>query len=136
MHPQQTSPQKLTIGKLAAAAEINVETIRYYQRTGLIQEPVKPASGYRIYPETTLQRILFIKRAQRLGFTLKEIEELLELGSNHCTDIREKAELKRDLIQQQINDLQALQSTLNSLIDSCCHGHDNNCPIVESLSKQ
>jgi len=136
MHPQQISPQKLTIGKLATAADINVETIRYYQRTGLIQEPVKPASGYRVYPETTLQRILFIKRAQRLGFTLKEIEELLELGSDHCTDIREKAEKKRDLIQQQIKDLQALQNTLDNLIESCCQGADNNCPIVESLSKQ
>ena len=125
---------RLTIGKLAKAADINVETVRYYQRTGLLEEPAKPAQGYRIYPEETLHRIHFIKRAQRLGFTLKEIEELLELGSEHCTDIRAKAEEKRDLIQQQIKDLQALQNTLNNLIESCCQGSENNCPIVESLS--
>lgn len=126
----------LTIGKLAQAADVNVETIRYYQRTGLIKEPDKPSSGYRKYPPETLQRLTFIKRAQRLGFTLKEIAELLELGTEHCADIQEKAEQKCQLINQQIDDLLSLKNTLEILIKTCSEDSDNTCcPIIESLSK-
>ena len=71
---------ELTIGRLAQSAGVNVETIRYYQRVGLLKEPEKPAYGYRHYPPDTVARIRFIKRAQQLGFTLEEISELLSLG--------------------------------------------------------
>ncbi len=73
----------LTIGFLAGAAEVNVETVRYYQRFGIIDEPLKPFDGYRVYPPETVGRIRFIKRAKQLGFSLKEISELLELGDGH-----------------------------------------------------
>lgn len=127
----------LTIGHLAKAAEVNVETIRYYQRIELITEPNKPAQGYRIYPEETLKRIKFIKRAQQLGFSLKEIEELLQLGEGHCEDVRQLAEVKHAQIDKQIKDLKNLRNTLSQLITSCKSDTDNShCAIVETLSEQ
>ncbi len=127
----------LTIGYLARMAGVNIETVRYYQRTGLIDEPPKPSSGYRIYPLQTVGRIKFIKRAQGLGFSLKEINELLELGDGHCADVRVKAEEKRAHIEQQIIELTKLRNTLDTLINSCQNTDDSvHCPIVETLAGQ
>lgn len=125
----------LTIGRLAKSADVNVETVRYYQRVGLIKEPPKPADGYRRYPDETVNRIRFIKRAQQLGFTLNEITELLSLGDGMCADVRKRAEQKRHQIDAQIKDLQALRRTLNELIDACGSSREAApCPIVETLS--
>jgi len=127
----------LTIGRLAVSAGVNIETIRYYQRIGLIIEPKKPAHGYRKYPLSLIAHIKFIKRAQRLGFSLTEIAELLTLGDGHCQDIRIRAEKKRDKIKSQIKDLESLQQTLNQLIKTCASGkHKTKCPIVETLSSR
>jgi len=124
----------LTIGRLARAAGVNVETVRYYQRVGLIEEPPKPDTGYRHYPPETVDRIRFIRRAQELGFRLREIRELLELGEGHCADIRERARARRERVARQIADLQALQATLDNLIRSCeRENQPGRCPIVESL---
>jgi MerR family transcriptional regulator, mercuric resistance operon regulatory protein len=124
----------LTIGFLARAAEVNVETVRYYQRFGLIDEPVKPFDGYRIYPPETIDRIRFIKRAKQLGFTLKEITELLDLGDGNCDDVRIRAETKRAHVNEQIKDLKKLKNTLDTLIKSCQTDTDTaHCPIVETL---
>lgn len=126
----------LTIGRLAKAAEVNVETIRYYQRVGLLDEPPKPADGYRHYPTSAVERLFFIRRAQRLGFKLNEIAELLELGDGHCDDVRARAESKRDQVITQIQDLQRLHETLDELIDSCRNGNSRvHCPIVASLGR-
>ncbi|MGH8401042.1 MAG: MerR family transcriptional regulator, partial [Gammaproteobacteria bacterium] len=76
----------LTVSRVARAAKVNVETIRYYQRRGLLRRPAKPAQGYRTYSPETVERIRFIKRAQELGFTLAEIENLLALGAGHCRE--------------------------------------------------
>lgn len=132
-------PQKLTIGVLAKAAGVNIETVRYYQRIKLINEPDKPAEGFRTYPTETLKRIKFIKRAQQLGFNLKEVADLLQLGEaaskDQCSDVRQRAEHKRNNIDQQINDLKTLRATLTQLIDSCQNGKGNqDCAIVETLS--
>jgi len=125
----------LTIGHLARTAGVNIETVRYYQRVGLIQEPHKPATGYRVYPAETIDRIKFIKRAQPLGFSLQEIAELLDLGDGHCADVRHHAEEKRAQINQQIKDLRRLRKTLDRLITSCESGNDSaHCPIVETLA--
>ena len=125
----------LTIGRLAKAAEVNVETIRYYQRVGLIVEPVKPLEGFRIYPNETINRIRFIKRAQKLGFSLQDITNLLELGDGHCDDVREQAEAKLGQIETQIKDLQAMRKTLKKLITECTSGNESgSCPIVQSLT--
>jgi len=122
----------LTIGRLAKAAEVNVETVRYYQRVGLVIEPVKPLDGFRVYPNETVNRIRFIKRAQKLGFSLQDIAHLLELGEGHCDDVREQAEAKLGQIEAQIKDLQAMRKTLKKLITECSAGNENgSCPIVQ-----
>lgn len=132
-----TNKKSLTIGHLARAAGVNIETVRYYQRLVLIQEPPKPLEGYRQYPADTVDRIKFIKRAQQLGFSLKEIAELLDLGNGHCTDVRVRAEKKRAHIDQQINDLKKLRKTLDNMIKACQTDNDMaHCPIVEALSGQ
>jgi MerR family mercuric resistance operon transcriptional regulator len=127
----------LTIGRLARQADVNIETIRYYQRVGLISQPAKPENGYRIYPTTTIHRIRFIKRAQKLGFKLLEIADLLELSSENCEDVRNKAEQKRIQIKRQIDDLVTLKDSLDDLIEACKSGKKNACcPIVEALTAE
>jgi len=124
----------LTIGRVAAAAGVNLETIRYYQRIGLVNEPEKPEVGYRVYPSKTITRIRFIKRAQQLGFKLHEIAELMQLDEGHCEDVRAKAEKKLLQINNQISDLDNLRKTLGSLIDTCHHdGSSEHCPIIDTL---
>jgi MerR family mercuric resistance operon transcriptional regulator len=130
-------PATLTIGRLARAAGVNVETVRYYQRLGLVDEPAKPERGFRHYPAAALDRIVFIKRAQQLGFRLQEIRELLELGDGHCADVRAKAEAKRRQIEAQIRDLRAMGATLDELIATCRTGRgDAHCPMVETLARR
>jgi len=124
----------LTIGRLAKEAGVNIETVRYYQRIGLIAEPAKPTAGFRTYPQDTIIRIRFIKRAQQLGFTLQEITELLEISNGCCSDVRSHAEAKRAQVDAQIRDLEKIRVTLDGLIDACETGSDSlKCPIVESL---
>jgi len=127
--------KRLTIGRLAKAAEVNIETIRYYQRIALLTEPAKPSEGYRIYPVDAITRIRFIKRAQQLGFKLQEIAELLQMGDGQCRDVRVRAEKKRQQISQQISDLEKLCSTLDTLINNCQRDNDSgHCPIIETLT--
>ncbi|MCK4707684.1 MAG: MerR family DNA-binding protein [Gammaproteobacteria bacterium] len=127
---------KLTIGKVATLSDVSVETIRYYQKIGLIKEPNKPLKGYRHYSMENIRQLKFIKKAQRLGFTLNEVAELLEIGSGKCSDIKIKAQNKHNQISQQIKELQALKKTLNNLIDSCSNTSESKpCPIVETLSE-
>jgi MerR family mercuric resistance operon transcriptional regulator len=127
----------LTIGKLAQRAGVNVETIRYYQRVGLIQEPVKPLEGYRRYLPETVSRVCFIKRAKELGFTLKEIADLLTLEDSHCQEVRELAEHKHMLITQRIDDLQEMRRALDKLLKQCRLNKDESavCAIIETLTR-
>ena len=126
----------LTIGRLASEAGVSVETVRYYQRLGLIAEPEKPREGYRVYPGETLTRLSFIKRAQQLGFTLGEIAELLEMDQGSCEDMRSRAEEKRMQVDAQIRDLTALRDTLDTLIRRCNSGDSApGCPIIDSLTQ-
>jgi len=123
-----------TIGELAKVASVNVETIRYYERRGLIEQPVKPEQGYRTYSRETLVRILFIKRAQELGFTLEEIANLLSLGDAHCLEVQEMAEGKLASVRAKIADLRRLETVLDNLVIQCRTNPDqSHCPIVESL---
>lgn len=129
------STKPLTIGRVAHLADVSVETIRYYQRRGLITEPEKPLYGFRYYPAHMVARVQFIKRAQRLGFSLREIGELLSLGDGHCEDVRELAEHKCAEIDEQMADLAAMKSTLKQLLVPCkSHRTGTTCPMVESLS--
>lgn len=127
----------LTIGRLAKAACVNIETVRHYQRKNLIQEPDKPEGGFRYYPYDTIDQIRFIKRAQQLGFSLKEIEQLLLLGSEHCHDVQALAREKREMIKNQIKGLQTIQSALDDLICSCKTDENaGQCAFIEALSQK
>ncbi len=126
---------KLTIGKLAKQSGVTIETIRYYQRKELLVEPKKPLSGYRLYPQESIARIRFIKRAQRSGFTLKEIAELLSLDSGHCKDVKKMAEQKRQQIEMQIKDLTTLHKLLDQLVSDCeSDPKTNHCAMIDVLS--
>ena len=126
----------LTIGQLARKAEINLETIRYYERRGLIKRPDKPATGYRQYSNDLLQKLFFIKRAKTLGFNLDEIQNLLSLSVGHCTEIQSLAEQKLDQVQYKIKDLQRLEDVLSDLVRQCNASADKaHCPIVDALLK-
>tara|TARA_R100001377_G_scaffold59038_1_gene35545 strand:+ start:3379 stop:3777 length:399 start_codon:yes stop_codon:yes gene_type:complete len=123
-----------TIGRVAKTLSLNIETIRYYERLGLIAQPEKPKQGYRVYPTKTVQRLQFIKRAKELGFSLSEIENLLQLGDSHCEGIQEIAESKLNTIRLKIADLENLKSTLEDLTIQCQSNPERACcPIVEAL---
>jgi MerR family mercuric resistance operon transcriptional regulator len=127
----------LTIGKLAKQAGVTIETIRYYQRKGLLEEPRKPAMGYRQYPKQAISRIRFIKRAQQTGFTLKEILELLTLDSGHCHDVKELAAAKLIQIDNQIQDLTRLRTVLQELVNRCASNEPGErCSLIDSLSQE
>lgn len=128
----------LTIGRLATLASLNVETIRYYQKRGLIQEPPKPIQGYRIYSDEVLTQLLFIQRAKCVGFTLIEIKSLLTLGEqSNCGQTKHLAQKKLVLVNDKLADLSQLKITLESLITNCeSRELKNECPIIESFKKK
>ena len=123
-----------TISQLAKSAGVNVETIRYYERQNLIEQPNKPLQGYRQYPEETLTKVLFIKRAQHLGFTLAEINVLIELSAGSCHEVQHLAEHKLDIVQAKIKDLKRLEKSLKQLVTSCQSNPDTaSCPVIDAL---
>jgi MerR family copper efflux transcriptional regulator len=127
----------LKIGEVADQAGVNLQTIRYYEREGLLPEPPRLASGYRMFPRDAVRRVRFIKRAQELGFTLAEIKELLALRIDHhrgSADVRTLAQGKIADIDQKIRTLQAMKKILKTLAERCpgC-GPTSECPILESL---
>jgi MerR family mercuric resistance operon transcriptional regulator len=126
----------LTIGILAKRSGVNVETIRYYQRRSLLEEPSKPNGGFRCYPEESVKRVLFIKRAQTLGFTLEEIQGLLALDERKaCRETRGIAAHKLELIVQKIADLSKMKKSLARLVRSCdASVAGAPCPIIHLLA--
>ena len=127
---------ELTIGKLATAAGVNIETIRYYQRRGLLDKPDKPLDGYRRYPAEMATRLRFIKRAQQLGFILEEVKGLLLLeDGQNCRETRLLAERKLALIEERMIDLASMRRTLRQLIAECAKGRrPRTCPIIATLA--
>ena len=130
----------LTIGQLAKRAGVGVETIRFYEREGLIAEPDRRASGYRQYDADAVLRVRFIRRAKDLGFTLKEVHELLDLRVDPdcgCADVRGQARAKIRDIEQRIASLQAMKAALERLAKKCRgRGPTSECPILEELDKE
>jgi MerR family transcriptional regulator, mercuric resistance operon regulatory protein len=118
---------------LARRAGVNLETIRYYQRRGLVATPRKPLGGVRRYDAATLAQLGFIKRAQQLGFSLREIRDLLALGNESCRDARHIAEQRLADIELRLNDLKRMRRLLGRLIRECAAGREAACPIVQSL---
>jgi MerR family mercuric resistance operon transcriptional regulator len=126
----------LTIGTLAKRGGVNVETIRYYQRRGLLEEPSKPTEGFRQYPSESVKRVRFIKRAQGLGFTLEEILGLLALDERKaCLETRGIAAHKLELIEQKIADLTKMKKALARLVRACdASSISAPCPIIHLLA--
>jgi MerR family mercuric resistance operon transcriptional regulator len=127
--------ENLTIGNLAKRSGVNVETIRYYQRRGLLQEPQKPSGSFRRYSSDAVRQVHFIKRAQGLGFTLEEIKGLLTLDeSKACAQTRDLAAHKLALIEQKIADLLKIKKALSRLVRSCdASSIGARCPIIHLL---
>ncbi len=129
---------KLKSGELAKRAGVNVETLRFYERKGLLPKPPRQGSGYRQYPVESARLIRFIKRAQELGFSLREIRELLALRVQPgvtCAEVREKAERKISDVRRKLADLRAIERALKKLTASCSGlGPATDCPILEHLT--
>jgi MerR family mercuric resistance operon transcriptional regulator len=130
--------QTLTIGALAKASGVGVETVRYYQRRGLLEAPRKPAGSVRRYGEDTVRRLRFIRRAQALGFTLGEIGELLRLERTpDCGRAQRLASEKLASVEAKLADLGRMRSRLRALVAACAAGRDpRSCPIVVSLAER
>lgn len=129
----------MRIGEVAKLAGVGVETVRFYEQKGLIEQPPKPKTGgYREYPAQSVHRIRFVRSAQHLGFSLIEIAELLELegGSNaQCVDVRQRAEIKRQEVQIKIENLVRIKTALDALIDACPGtGSAHECSILEAIN--
>ena len=135
MGPSRAPLTGITIGRLARQAGVNIETIRYYQRRGILATPREPLGGVRRYTAETLARLRFIKRAQELGFTLREIAELLKLGDGSCTETRAIAENRLRDIETRIHDLESMRAILGKLIRTCRAGNRPSCPIIASLER-
>lgn len=129
--------ETLKTGEVAARAGVNVQTLRYYERKGLLQEPERRPSGYREYAPDAVQLIRFIKRAQELGFTLAEVEDLLQLRSSEdtaCAEVQNAAEEKIADIEERIRHLRAMKRALGALVASCAtEGSPRCCPLLEAL---
>jgi MerR family mercuric resistance operon transcriptional regulator len=127
--------ERCTIGILARRAGINVETIRYYQRRGLVPEPPKPLGGIRRYAPEHVQRLRFIKRAQQLGFSLEEVGDLLLLEDGlHCHEVKEIAGKKLATVRERIAQLRTMESALATLIRKCSSNKGKlRCPLIAAL---
>lgn len=128
-------PETLTIGGVAASAQVGVETIRFYQRKGLLGEPQRPAGGIRRYGQADVARVRFIKSAQRLGFSLDEVAGLLLLDDGaHCDDARALAEIRLADVQHKVADLRRIGRVLKSLIGQCNTQRGRvSCTLISAL---
>jgi MerR family transcriptional regulator, mercuric resistance operon regulatory protein len=130
--------ERYTIGTLAREAGLNVETIRYYQRRGLVPAPPKPLGGIRRYAPEHARRLRFIKQAQQLGFSLEEVAELLSLEDGlHCHEVEELAGQKLSAVRKRITQLRTIEVLLTDLVGKC-HGNKGKlrCPLISSLESQ
>ncbi len=131
--------QTLTIGKLARLADVGIDTVRFYERAGLLPKPTRTASGYRNYAEDDADRLRFIRRAKALGFTLEEISELLALhaGKGSRAAVKALAERRVAQLNQKIRELTVIRDTLHSHARHCSgKGSVRGCPIIETLLAQ
>lgn len=135
LRPSEEGTQTLTSGALARLVGVGVETLRYYEREGLLAVPRRSRSGYRRYPPSSVARLRFITRAKHLGFTLREIRELLELREGGaCERVRSRAETKLDDVRARIRELRRIERALGALADACSSTDAMDaCPFLEAL---
>lgn len=130
---------RLRIGQVAKSAGIGVETVRFYEKAGLLPAPPRKASGYRQYPADTVERIRFVQAAKRIGFTLKEIRELLSLRVSKrrtCSDVKQRATTKIADIDARIAELQRVRAALVHLAATCTgSGSTSACPLLDALER-
>lgn len=128
------------IGQLARLAEVPIDTVRYYERHGILPAPAREGSGYRRYASSDVSRLRFVRRAKALGFTLGEIQELLDLSSKRHGDvaaIKAAAAAKLVAVEHRLAELTRIRDGLRTLIDACPgHGDLDRCPILAALSKE
>ena len=125
----------MTIGQLAKAAGVHVETVRYYQQLGLVAVPPRPARSVRRYPQEAVARLAFIRRAQDAGFTLKEIAELLRLAKTpSCRGARDMAAEKLAQVEARMADLERMRTALRGLVRQCDTRRSRSCPIIEAFA--
>lgn len=123
-------------GELAQRCDVNKQTIRFYERKGLLSASDTTAHNYKLYEHEDVRRVRFIKKAQGLGFSLDEIKDLLSLRASEntpCADVRQKAQIKLTDIAAKIRQLEAMQSTLKTLVEQCGNTTISECPILDSL---
>lgn len=133
-----TNTPHITRSQLAKLANVGIETLRFYEKRGLLPEPPRGANGYRYYPNSHVERLHFIQRAKELGFTLDEINELLTLHEDNGDryDVKALAEQKLAELDKKIADLTRMRSALSSVTTKCSgHGDTKHCPIIASLTK-
>lgn len=128
-------PESRTIGRLASEAGVNVETVRYYQRRGLLHEPDRPLGGVRRYSEAHTRRLRFIKQAQTLGFSLDEVKDLLALDDGtHCREAARFASRKLATVRDRVRQLRRIERALAALVDQCqCNTGKVRCPLIAAL---
>jgi MerR family copper efflux transcriptional regulator len=129
---------ELTIGKLARKAGVGIDTVRYYERNGLLSPTSRSSAGYRRYGELEFARLRFIRRAQKLGFTLKEIRSLLALSARRSVaQVKRAAQAKLDDVDSKLADLQRVRAGLALLVEACPgHGQPAECPILRALADE
>jgi MerR family transcriptional regulator, mercuric resistance operon regulatory protein len=126
----------MRIGELAKSVDVNVETIRYYQRIGLLELPERPYGGTRCYGTEDLKRLRFIRRAQQIGFSLEDIRALLELSSSDCKQVGKLAAEELNLVHAKLKQLRRIESVLGKTVEQCAKRKGNQpCPIIETLSQ-
>lgn len=135
-----TPAPSFTIGTVAKRVGVAIDTIRYYEREGLLPAPMRRASGYRSYGESTIRQLRFIRRAKELGFTLEEIRELLALSADRqrgVEAVKQRAQQRLALLEQRIGELQRVRDGLEQLVNACPgHGAPEQCPILRALSDE
>ena len=129
----------LTRGQLAKQTGLGIEAIRFYEKNGILESPDRTRAGYRIYDDTAIRRINFVRRAQALGFTLKEIRELILMEANpdaECGDLREHAQEKLRIVEGKIAELERMRTALSDLLVSCHQGQPlRDCPVMRCFSE-
>ena len=134
-----TGEKHMRIGEVAAEAAVNIQTLRYYERVGLLPRPNRNPSGYREYGANAVRRVRFVKRAQELGFTLAEVGDLLtfrEQSQTACQHVEARASTTLDRINEKIRDLECIRSALSEYVDSCRKGPPvGECPLLQALDR-
>jgi MerR family transcriptional regulator, mercuric resistance operon regulatory protein len=128
---------RLTIGALSERTEVNIETIRYYERIGIVPSPPRSAGGHRLYANEHTQRLVFIRRSRQLGFSLDQVRELLGLSSGRrmtCARVKDITEQHIADIRQRVEDLKRLERVLNAMVSRCRGDETPDCPILDALA--